>query len=107
MFDRRNLFPRPVKAGKWMSGIAKRLAERESFPGGSRVVLLGRRVAEAFDVLDLAEFRSHAPGESLGYKHRLGGNVVNVVPHPSGRNRWFNDPRNRDTYRAFWRRIAS
>lgn len=69
---------------------AARLMKR---PGPCDVLLLaGRRVALAFGA-DPVYFREVRPPAI--------GRQTFVVPHPSGLNRWWNDPLNRDRARAF------
>ena len=53
------------------------------------LVLLGRKVEAAFDL---------KPGVWLTWRGRLG-----IMPHPSGRNRWYNDPLNIEAAREFLR----
>lgn len=57
------------------------------------VVLLGRRVARAFGLQDqrLFDFVDH----------------VAVMPHPSGRSHWWNDPGNERRARAFMRSLRA
>lgn len=51
---------------------------------GDQVILLGSRVAEAFGV---------AGRQRLAW-HPFGFASIALIPHPSGRNRWWNDPLN-------------
>lgn len=69
---------------------AAKLAKK--FVGGRLVILLGHRTAAAFGVRD-------------GYlaKRRVDGADVVVLPHPSGINRWYNDPANVARARRFMR----
>lgn len=75
------------------------LVERSAEPGDA-VLLLGRRVARAFGLGDI---------EPLGMVWRNGGigPCIVAVPHPSGRNRWWNDSERADdaemTLRSVWR----
>lgn len=82
-----NLLPSfPGKRGKgdaFPMGPAREAAQREAI-GGRVVVLLGRKVAEAFGLKGLPYLQ--------WCRHR-GGRVV-VVPHPSGVNRWWNEAAN-------------
>lgn len=84
-FDRRNLVP-----GKfWSPRIAREQATAliEELRGSERVVLvLG---AEPRDALGLHPLLVHP-----SYQH---GVVWRQLPHPSGRNRWYNTPGNRET----------
>lgn len=65
------------------------------FVRGRTVVLLGFRTARAFGVRG-------------GYftRVRIRGADVVVVPHPSGVNRWFNDPDNVTKMRRFMRSLV-
>lgn len=66
---------------------AKRL--RQAWDYGRQVLLLGNRVAKAFGVQGPCF-------ERLVYDHDF-----YIVPHPSGLNRFYNDPANRHQARAF------
>lgn len=61
------------------------------------VVLVGRNVAQSFgldaDFHDWMEWPLNECGMCL----------VSVIPHPSGRNHWYNDKSNRLAARRFWR----
>lgn len=89
--ERRNIFPTHVDP--WPRDVAKARAE-EVFPSliGRRTILLGQRVADAFNF--------HWP---LLNWISVGGVTVAVVPHPSGRNLWWNDAVNRSQARRFLR----
>ena len=68
--------------------------------GGRDVIFVGKNVAAAFGIrkatyLSWALFCDEASGASF---------EAAVVPHPSGINRWWNDPKNRRAARAFMRR---
>jgi hypothetical protein len=86
-FERTNLLPSwPGKAGKgdaFPMAEAKRLAA-ETPTAGRTILLCGRRVATAFGV--------SAPFLAC---ERRGGATFWVLPHPSGLNRWWNDPENK------------
>lgn len=83
-FERRNLviarefnMPRArLRAGVMM---------QELLCSSRQVVLLGRQVQKAFGL---------PPFEPLTYE-LIGGCRFYAVPHPSGRNMWFNDEKNR------------
>jgi hypothetical protein len=62
----------------------------EKYPG-SRFILLGRRVADAF-----------------WFKQPwfVWSNDLTVAPHPSGLSRWWNDPENLAAAKTFWTREA-
>lgn len=56
-----------------------------TFKPGQTVIMLGRRVGNAFGAFG-EYFQAHRPRDN--------GAVIYVVPHPSGINRWWNDPQN-------------
>lgn len=114
-FDALNLLARSMgPADEWPAAAARERA-RELFRtvlAGREVVLLGRRVARAFagmhpalDALHPAPYFSSAypvvPDDRGGW----GACRAWIAPHPSGRSRWWNDPRNRDCAAAFFSRI--
>jgi uracil-DNA glycosylase len=80
--ERVNLFVDPI-VGKWSPETARRAAH-DLLPlfRGRRVIVLGRKVAAAFG-LDSAG--------NYSWMDFAGGRVM-LVPHPSGRNRMWNDP---------------
>lgn len=84
-FDRRNLL-----VGRWVPTAAREAAQlfeheqTEAEEKPAAVVLLGNDVRDAF---------RHAPRLVHGY--RRGGVTYRQVPHPSGRNPWYNDPDHR------------
>lgn len=85
-FERRNL----LRAREW-DGSAAREAARALLPelAGRVVVVLGTQVRTALDL---------RPAEPLSFHEEvLGCGRLRWVafPHPSGRNRWFNQPENR------------
>jgi hypothetical protein len=86
-FDRVNLC-----TGKWSAPVARAEARRlvETVDRRPGIVLLGKKVAEAFGLYDVEPFTVFARGKGRGAPART--NVV-VLPHPSGRNRIWNDPR--------------
>lgn len=88
--ERRNIFQEPVE---WSRVEAKGRAE-VMFPQllGRHVILLGQRVADAFAF--------HWP---LLNWVSVGGVTVAIVPHPSGKNLWWNEPENRSQARRFLR----
>lgn len=61
---------------------------------GRRVILLGAAVAGAMGVADQPHFRWF----------RTSWGVASVIPHPSGKNRWWNEPDNVSRARHFMRR---
>ena len=68
-----------VKAASCVAGELER-----TFTPGLVVLLLGKRVAAAFKQTNVEYFRWFA----LNHARAV------VVPHPSGVNRWWNDPAN-------------
>lgn len=80
-FERRNL----VSTTTWSQNIARRNAEHmiEEFQGRT-VLLLGAAVRDAFGL---------PPVLVKPVVHR--GVVFRQLPHPSGRCRWYNNPRHR------------
>lgn len=103
VFARMNLLQRwPGSAGKgtrWDAAEARRLAteaRRSRFVGRRTVLLLGWRVAAAFEVRV----------EGYFVQACCGGATAIVVPHPSGVNRWYNEPANRKRMVRFMRRVA-
>lgn len=86
-----NLLPPSPDAGAWDAMTARRMAEILALRvsrrrGPCRLLIFGRRVARAFHCGDLLLCEV---GEALGVP-------VLVLPHPSGRNRWLNEPENRE-----------
>lgn len=114
-FEGVNLIARPLDRGeRWPRAAAAASAAllyRDCF-AGREVVLLGRRVAEAFrglspwtDRLADADYFSCAyptVRTTAGAWRRC---VLWLAPHPSGRARWWNDRDNRARARCFFRRV--
>lgn len=107
-FDRTNVLEfwpgktRRARAGdRWVADVARRRVEQRAHEWqGRALILLGRRVAGAFRLpATLPWFEAvrlvTGPGD-------LGGTTAVVVPHTSGANRWFNDVKNIETFRAFF-----
>jgi hypothetical protein len=63
---------------------------------GRRVLVAGKRVAAAFGMR--AEYLEWVD-------HEAGFEAV-VIPHPSGVNRWWNEPKNRRRFRRFARDLV-
>lgn len=102
-FERVNLMDRfPGKAGKgdaFRMDRARRAALRLSQRFEKRkVVLLGNRVARAFEVKPIWPAGNFVP---------MWGGFVTVVPHPSGISRWWNDPENARSMELFWKVLAA
>lgn len=68
---------------------------REKFTRDQIVLLLGWRVARAFSVPKRWHGRNGL-AVSLEYfvQYNIGDTEARIVPHPSGVNRWWNDPAN-------------
>lgn len=82
-FDRRNLV-----TGNWSRKAASEAACRFTPPPpGATVVVLGAETARSLGL----DPRPLVPQERAGWP----GVAVRVVPHPSGRNLWYNDEMNR------------
>jgi hypothetical protein len=90
--ERHNLFPQPILI--WHDGQARQNAI-DIWPSliGRTTLLLGRNVTLAFGL--------HPPDLSLTWKHPNEDVEIAMLPHPSGRNRWWNDPENRSAARRF------
>lgn len=82
-FDRRNL----LRGRLWDRPLARTAARRFSstLSQGTIVVVLGQEVARALGL----NWRLMEPQRGAG------GCVYRVIPHPSGRCRWYNEPENR------------
>lgn len=81
VFDRRNLC-----GTRWDDGVARREAGviHEFSEPGQLIVVLGRKVQESFGHPSVTPL---VVDEVTYY----------MIPHPSGLNRWYNDPSNRST----------
>lgn len=107
-FDKTNLLrrwpgARNGKGSAWNVEKARRAAKTlVDVMKGRMLVLLGRRVAAAFEIKPSRYFKPHAlygvQMEECPYKI-----IAFVVPHPTGINRWYNDPLHRKTAGAFMR----
>jgi len=86
-----NMARRPV--ARWSAKQAEHRAHQllATLPDGARVVLLGARARDAVPALArLGWFEPALLRVTRGHA------VIVSVPHPSGRNREYNDPANRD-----------
>lgn len=83
-FDRRNLVRSTVFDAKAAQHEAARVYA-SLWGSGRTVVLLGRDVQKAFGIPPL-----------LLHPQVSGGTTYRQLPHPSGRNLWYNDEKNRD-----------
>ena len=99
-FDRVNVLDYwPGKSGKgdkFPFREAQKIASAKSFViSGRQIMFVGIGTARAFG------FKS-AP---LRWR-KFNGGVAAILPHPSGINHWYNDPRNRGRAERFMRAIA-
>lgn len=106
-FERINLlygFPGKDGSGedKFPARMARAAAQTvKPLLAGRTVVLVGRNVAEAFQLeADFFEWVDW-PVRRRFYRETGLSRAV-VIPHPSGRNHWYNDPLNRELAREFW-----
>lgn len=83
-FERRNLVPHKIVDMTIARETAARI-QKELWGTGRTVVLLGEEVRRAF---------GHP--RSLLHPQVIGGATYRQVPHPSGRNHWYNEQKNRD-----------
>jgi len=106
LFGRRNVFSSPV-VGPWRDRSARVAGARllrEAERLGLDVVALGRRVAAALG-LDRADFLTRY-GRGQGYPRTFPFcPAIFVVPHPSGRNRWYNIRSNRERVKEFFKEL--
>jgi uracil-DNA glycosylase len=72
-----------------------------SLPADVALVLLGRRVERAFGLERGAYFRWRTVQDRQSDLR-----AVVTTPHPSGANRWWNEPANVRRARRFWRGLA-
>lgn len=95
-FVRRNLLG--TKA--WATREARASAEKflDDLEDGSTVIVLGFETWKAFG------FRMVQPCRSLVVS---GGSTLWFVPHPSGRNLWFNEEGNREMVGQLLRRLSA
>lgn len=100
-FERVNVAPAwPGKAGKGDRYFGAREARRvaddlRSLTAGRSIVVLGSANAAAFR-LTVPAFRFQQVGDAR----------IAWSPHPSGVNRWWNEPENEARARVFWRQLA-
>lgn len=87
------LVPTAVAAG--IQRIARQM-------GGRRTILLGSRVAKAFGVYDARQMEWR-PIKFVTKGNEMADGLVARMPHPSGRNLWWNDPANVARAAVFWR----
>lgn len=82
-FDRRNVVSLKVFDRKMAADGARKL-DFEFFASGRTVVLLGADTVAAFAIPRL-----------LIHPQIIGGTTYRQIPHPSGRNLWYNDEQNK------------
>ena len=117
-FDRMNLLyehPGQWAPGedRWPTALARVVAQAlKTALYGREVIFLGRKVATAFGHKDAPwhtwqrhHYTLYVPGEdvpatALDFCYA-------VVPHPSGRNHWYNDEARREEAQAFWQEFLS
>ena len=97
--ERVNLVEHDVPRGSWPTEEARARAKVlvQLFVPKRIVLLLGRPVAQAFG-LGALDYFSPTRASLLGSSSPA---IVYVVPHPSGLNRWWNDPANVAQARRF------
>ena len=101
LFDRANLlqfFPGKWKRDDKFPRVSAAIAASAMKPllRGRCLILLGRNVAGAFGYSS-RQLSFH----DCFYDHIWGFEVV-VIPHPSGRNRWYRDAENLKQSQEFW-----
>jgi uracil-DNA glycosylase len=92
----------PGKRGKgddldpFQAAVAATNVLFERCVGRKLVFLVGRRVADAFGFRDYDLLSGYiAPSKNIfGVRPSMNGPTWVVLPHPSGVNRWWNDPAN-------------
>lgn len=100
MTERVNLFP-TWPGPRWPVSEARRCGELlMRVIGGRRVVGLGRTVQAALD-LEGTPWCRWVSIQPTSYSAMA---EVGLLPHPSGRNRWYNSPSNYRTAQAFMMR---
>lgn len=99
--DRRNIFESPDAGVPWESRAAliRAVQMMGVFPHNAHVVILGKRAAKAFRIDEFEPYQWVSAvriwsGDTLYMAH---------IPHPSGRNRLLNDPKERDRMERFLR----
>lgn len=79
------------------SDPAEKIIDLLEASGGGELVLLGKNVASAFG-LKHAEWLK---------QYDIGGSIrASLVPHPSGLNHWYNDPKNQRAAKSHLRAVA-
>ena len=80
-----NLFDTPGTNSRLTVDMVERAAE-----SSDAILLLGRRVARAWALDDL-------PPLGVVMRNAGQGPLIALIPHPSGLNRWWNDPEHEET----------
>jgi len=102
---------RTAHGSAFPAGLARKNAVEifGSLPVDVDLVLVGRRVARAFGVSN-AYLRWTQVSQRQTADGRTTSEVLHrravVIPHPSGVNRWWNDPKNEARARRFLRGLA-
>ena len=112
LFDRVNLLPYfpgkdkrddkfPVRPAKLSAQVMK------PFFGGRTVILVGRNVAESFGLtIKFHEWTQWRVRRYTPFNRHLSVATLAIIPHPSGRNLWYNDPDNKAESARFWENFA-
>jgi len=101
-FDRMNLLYE--KGDKFPMSLA-RIAAANIKPllAGRIVILVGRNVANAFEVKDSFHEWNNYIVKRYSLVSKLPVHVLlATIPHPSGRNPWYSNPDNQKQAKAFW-----
>lgn len=87
---------------RWPIDEAKKQADEllMRLPKGARLVLCGRVTSDSFGLTRDTQWMS-LHDRFLGNKIRFLARCA-AIPHPSGRNRWYNDPENVQALRLFF-----
>jgi hypothetical protein len=103
--DGLNLLPPDPQGVPWDAVTAREVAAAwlPRLRGYDVTYLCGGRVLDAFGVDRCGLRLSQLYGRPLD----IGGALATCLPHPSGLNRWWNDPRNPERLKRRLRRAAS
>jgi uracil-DNA glycosylase len=95
------------KGSRFPIARARRAAKRLEFERFDHVVLVGTRVAAAFGI-SFGDFFSWKILPRGTFDPKYGRDLVwfTCIPHPSGCNRWYNDPKRRVQVSDFLRRYV-
>lgn len=105
-FDRINVlnfFPGQVRRDDKFPMLVAKSAASSIRPllAGRTVILVGRKVAQAF--CHEAEFHVWNRMKCRRHTYKSPGWCdVAIIPHPSGRNHWYNNIANQESSKAFW-----